>query len=636
MEGSSFQERRESSLAHDFTASYFGAWIKVMGLFPSAALVPGGPAGGTGTMPAASDPDEDFLDALSRAGALKVMQGLAVAGRPGPNDADAYLEQLAGKIRDQLTAVSEHIGRSAVTMREGGGTVMERGLRGALDAFLSSQPVGSPSSAALVNVALTSCELILGAPIEQLTASIAGTLAPAPEVPDPSAEESDTEPPAPHRVTGTDIYIPDWLKLAPAAYRSATTWWQEWYEVQYGKPDPRFLPPLGQGNTKIGAWVERQIRALYISQFPTHVVLSDTLLYPGTPPVSGADPWIPVKDVDLDRLGTPEARAILAALVNPRTNRRRKPDLCDFTSRETYEIKPFGALTKGLKQLVEVLWLLDLRYFIDRNHTSAWPARELSKKFGRKTVQAVDTATQSFVHAFDLAGNPGQDPAQIPFFRPGIWHPALEVIYPGPEASGLRIVATVTVPGLIGYGRASESTPVDWLRRALEEIIGDLAARLLADAAEALANGIKPGGGGDKPPAGLPPGSRQQRVPPAKPQVKTPADALGLGGVRGSLVESLRQQQAMDLAARAEESGLIWALDSMAEANAAVQQAPFEMVEGFRAGGLHPSESLRFMPSPGAVGEIGTEGNEFGAMGKLFEAPTAGEAVIVEEPILAL
>jgi hypothetical protein len=516
-----------------------------MGVVPSTPFLPGAPSGGIPGAATAASPEEEFLDALAQILALKVLQGLGDRRRGDP---EAYRRSVAAAIGERLRAASERAGQSAVTIREGGGTVMESGLSGLIDSFLSSQPVAPASTAAKAGAAATGLELMLGTSIEHWVTAVALTPAAAPPAPgDPATEESDDEPAAPPSAPSRGILIPDWQQLAPDAYRLATRRWEDWYERHYGSPDPRFLPPLGRGPTKIGAWVEEQIRILYAAQYPSHVVLSDTLLYPGDPGDKGPRNWKPLKDVDLDGLKTREARAIVAALVNPRTNRRRQPDLCDFTTRETYEIKPFGALTKGLKQLVEVLWLLDLRYFAFDDVVTPWTAKELAKKLGR-TIEALDVTTRSFVHAFDLGGNPGQDPARTPFWRPGIWHPALEVIYPELDRNGegLRILATLTVPGVIGYGRASRWEPVERLRRLLQDIIAELAAQLIGDLANALTDALKSErGGGKGAPPSLPPGSPPAHIPePKEAETELPTTSLGLGVVRGALVESLREQHA--------------------------------------------------------------------------------------------
>jgi hypothetical protein len=219
-------------------------------------------------------------------------------------------------------------------------------------------------------------------------------------VPPPSLTSGTLLPPGPPPM-GTGIIVPS------PQIRSALRAGRRFFS--------KILTPSTQ---ETGNIVEVIIQADYVLQHPGHEVLIDLDIWN-----SVLSKWTPLG-------GTPQLDQIKNLLTSPATSRQFKPDICDLTSREIFEIKPFRKVFLGLAQLY-------IRYLVPLNvglygFTLAKAILESINAAGQVTI-SVPTTVKPFL--------PGVD------FKSPRW-------YPMPDGSWAFVM--LVAPGVIGYQLTSE------------------------------------------------------------------------------------------------------------------------------------------------------------------------------------
>jgi len=218
----------------------------------------------------------------------------------------------------------------------------------------------------------------------------------------------------------------------------------------------RFFSELLKPSTQqTGNEVERIIQADYILQHPGHIVLMDTFIWD-----TALQAWTALGGTfDQDRVKN---------LLTSTTGSQNKPDICDLTSREVFEIKPFRKVFLGLAQLY-------LKYLVPLNvgifgYATAKAILDSIDPTGAVTA-AVSTSEKPFL--------PGVD------FKSPRWYP-LE--------NGSWAFVMLVAPGVIGYEVVSEIGEEAYepatVKSAREKIIDAMAAMIAAAAAAAGARNV--------------------------------------------------------------------------------------------------------------------------------------------------
>jgi len=213
-----------------------------------------------------------------------------------------------------------------------------------------------------------------------------------------------------------------------------------------------FAELLKPSTQETGNEVERIIQADYILQHPGHVVLVDTFVWD-----IATQAWRAIG-------GNPQEDQAKSLLVSP-DGAAYKPDICDLTSYEVFEIKPFRQVFRGLAQLY-------LRYLVPLNVGI----------FGYATANAILTsidATGAITAPVTLSARP---------YLPGMhfesprWYPL------GDSWAFVMLVA----PGVIGYEVVSEvdEQVQEQEQEARERLMGAMAAMIAAAAAAAGARNV--------------------------------------------------------------------------------------------------------------------------------------------------
>jgi hypothetical protein len=215
-----------------------------------------------------------------------------------------------------------------------------------------------------------------------------------------------------------------------------------------------FSKVLKPSTRETGNMVERIIQADYMLQHPGHDVLMDFDVWD-----SSSKSWAPLG-------GTPERDNIKKYLVTAAGD-RVKPDICDLTSHEIFEIKPFRKVFLGLAQLYR-------RYLVP-----------LNVGFLGSTLAKI------ILESIDAAGKVTAPVSTVKPFLPGVKFQSPRW-YPMPNGSWAFVM--LVAPGVIGYQLTSEIGKEVYepatVTKAREAIMDAMAAMIAAAAAAAAARNV--------------------------------------------------------------------------------------------------------------------------------------------------